>query len=189
MITPQQQPVDILVLDIETTGLNPANDCILEISFIPAQLTHDKLHIDYKASFSSVIAPYKFGFDKMSPNVRRMHESSGLLQEVGQTLLEVNDVETNILTYINSLFGHRATKIQLCGNSIHFDRSFIKTDMKRLEQRLSYRMLDVTPFRTLKQMLVSTEESIPKHRALEDCTYSAQLLAEFYEALCINFRR
>jgi len=117
-----------------------------------------------------------------------MHESSGLLQEVSQTTKELNDVETQILTHLNSIFGHRATQIQLCGNSIHFDRSFIKTDMKRLEQRLSYRLLDVTPFRTLKQMLAPSQESIPKHRALDDCTYSSQLLAEFYEVLCLNFK-
>lgn len=188
MIIQQQQPLDILILDIETTGLNPANDCIIEIAFIPAQLTHKSLHIDPKGAFSSVIAPYKFGFDKMSPNVRRMHESSGLLQEVSQTTKELNDVETQILTHLNSIFGHRSTQIQLCGNSIHFDRSFIKMDMKRLEQRLSYRLLDVTPYRTLKQMIVNTQESVPKHRALDDCTYSAQLLAEFYEDLCLRHK-
>ena len=83
--------MDLLFFDLETTGLDPEKDSILEVAALPFKLT-DKFWDDYEPE-SWVIG---FNGEIESEYVREMHTETGLLAECREstTTLADRDWET-----------------------------------------------------------------------------------------------
>lgn len=146
-------------VDIETTGLDPQNDSVLEVAML---ITSNDLQGLYYAGSTLVIDPIRPKFDQMDSIVREMHVKSNLLDE-HQAMIEgdpvaafnclANMVEDHFITQLDiavskahQLGGELASThpILLAGSSVHFDRAFLKRLMPTFLGRLSYRNLDVT---------------------------------------------
>ena len=85
-------------------------------------------------------------------------------------------VENELLAFVNEHIGEAET-ILLAGNSIHQDRRFIVNEWPRLNDRLHYRMLDVTAWKVVFEARYGKKFAKPEaHRALEDIRGSIEEL-------------
>jgi oligoribonuclease len=68
-------------------------------------------------------------------------------------------------------------RVILAGNSIHQDRKFIENEWPRLNERLHYRMLDVSAWKVVFDGKYKKRFAKPEaHRAMEDIRGSIQEL-------------
>jgi oligoribonuclease len=167
-------------IDCEMTGLDLANDALIEIA---ALVTDGELNI-LDEGVDVVIKPPEESLRHMTKVVRDMHTTSGLLAELpsGITLAEA---EQAVLGYIRTHVPD-AKKAPLCGNSIATDRSFLARDMPALDTHLHYRMVDVSSIKELSRrwyprVYFASPEKKGGHRALADITESIREL-RYYRA-------
>lgn len=158
------------------TGLDPVDDRILEVAAIATDW-------DFKP-----IATYE-AVKKVGPNLmktRMVGEFWEKFPEVRKQLVAQNadgkngrTVENELLAFIDEHF-EPDTKVLLAGNSIHQDRKFIENEWGRLNDRLHYRMLDVSAWKVVFEGKYKKKFAKPEaHRALEDIKGSIQEI-EYY---------
>lgn len=168
----------LLWLDLETTGLVPNSGRILEVGVV---LTSDQLHELYQQAWvvhndqASVVT-------MMDSSVHKMHACNGLLSEVGSDRsVFLSVVEEQLVQLVQKWFTADERPI-LCGNSIHFDRSWLKVHMPRFESLLHYRMGDASGAHELAKRINNLQ--LPKaettHRALADVRGSIQLARQVF---------
>jgi oligoribonuclease len=119
----------------------------------------------------------------MNDFVHEMHHSSGLIEEVKNSKITIEEAEKQTLEFIEKHLGAKY-KPPLCGNSIGTDRRFLDDQMNKLEQRLHYRVVDVTSIKELvKRWHPEINAIVPpkkeNHRALGDIIESIDEL-KFY---------
>jgi oligoribonuclease len=162
----------LLWLDLETTGLEPQSDRILEVGCVFTDVELNEL-----GTFHRVLS---YGEEFMRAHcadvVLQMHEQSGLLAEVtgpfpGASGI-LRDVEEDLIWFLKkhmSVFDRYS--VVMAGSSIHFDRGFTKYWMPHFDRHVHYRMLDVTAFRYALLPVVGADFKMQKtkaHRAMAD---------------------
>ena len=156
-----------LWIDLETTGLDPDNDRIIEVGW----LLSDSIEPVTEAQ-SVLITPDKIAWEQMKQDlfVQTMHTENDLLKDMecfGTILAE--DAEDQIL---EDLQRYPEEPFILSGASVHFDRGFIRNWMPRLDRKLSHRHLDVSTlrmfFNDMGYQSYGEKGHPTKHRALED---------------------
>ena len=164
-----------LVLDLETTGLNPDKDLILEVGAILVDLDLNEI-----GRFHSLVNPHA---DERFADafVQRMHTATGLWKELQQLYNEEaifpGDYETPAVAHRlhTWLLSHAVypggARPVIAGFSIHFDCDFLRVAMPSVLEALHYRRRDIG------QIGAELEEcghprfkpaNMP-HRALQDC--------------------
>lgn len=165
-----QKEIRFVWLDVETTGLDPNLDLLLEVAWKVTLSPHP-------LDFAAPLGEYQPGQDsyvirhdgadlgsKLSPVTWKMHGSSGLLAEVVQSPTTVDDVERCLLGALDDKF-----QWHLAGNSVHFDLGFIRAHMIHAAKRLSHRVLDVSSIGLAAySMGMPHDRREPAHRALDD---------------------
>ena len=87
-------------------------------------------------------------------------------------------VEAELLEFLDKYFGD---EIYLAGNSIHQDQKFIEREWPRLNNRLHYRMLDVSAWKIYFESALNKKfVKRDAHRALDDIEGSIEEL-NFYK--------
>ncbi len=175
-------PTKFLWLDLEMTGLDVANDVILEVA---VEITD--VNLQTIATYESrVRQPKEVVLERIQKNVWWQgypeNRDDFIKNLYGAKPLDV--VEREIVALIEQHFG--AEPAVLSGNSIHNDRNFIRAHMKELELKLHYRMLDVSSFKVLMQAKYKEVfEKDSAHRAFEDVQASIaelQYYLDWFEA-------
>ena len=161
-----------LFLDLETTGLDPADDRIVEAAFV---LTNHGLN---ELAVGQEVACF-YDWPDCHPTVIKMHGGNGLMVEAMLCPTDVDGIDKafdQILCAHHDVDGKE--KLILAGNSVHFDRGFIKRYMPLLERRLHYRHLDVSAVLMACELAGhKIEKSEPVvHRAMADVRQSVELL-------------
>jgi oligoribonuclease len=160
-------------MDLEMTGLDPAEDRILEVAVIVTDWDLKEL-----ATFEAV--------KKVGPRLmeKRM---VGEFWEVNATARDAliaqngtgkngRTVENELLAFIDEWFPEDE-RVVLAGNSIHQDRRFIVNEWHRLDKRLHYRMLDVSAWKIVFEGKYGKKFAKPEaHRALSDIRGSIEEL-------------
>ena len=163
----------LLWVDLEMTGLDPVEDRILEVAAIATDWDFTEI-----ARFEAV---KKVGPTLMKKRmVGEFWEKYGLVRDA---LIKQNDtgvngrtVENQLLAFIDEHFDSEE-RVLLAGNSIHQDRKFIEREWPRLNERLHYRMLDVSAWKIVFEGRYKKKFAKPEaHRALEDIQGSIQEL-------------
>lgn len=177
----------IVFLDLETTGLHPDKDEILEAAIL---IVDADLKPVYQRSW--LVLPRRLPVTTLlDRGVYNMHVASGLLDELTRTYVtsrfdapHIEKVESDLLSALAAQ-GFTPQSAQLAGFSIQFDRSFIACHMPDLHRYLSHRMLDVS---TLRQLAKRWRPEIVKeqgksHRAMLDCVEALNELRHYREQL------
>jgi oligoribonuclease len=164
----------ILWFDCETSGLNPDKHHMIEVAAVVTDGDLNELD-----STSGVIHVQGDILEEMDAWCAKTHTESGLVAESIESNLTTYDVELRILELVARNWGSTAKPI-LAGNSIHFDRGFIRRYMQRLDKRLHYRMLDVTAvteaYRLLFSYGIGSDSRPSNHRAAGDVRRSIDLM-------------
>lgn len=174
-------------LDIETTGLEPHDDEILEIGIV---LTDDKLNeIDSQAwviateeaqsALRNMLASDPYGY------VSRMHKDNGLAGELLSVAADrtKRSYELEIIDWLDE---RDAVDQPMCGSSVgSLDRPMLKYHMPELLNTFHYRSIDSSSDREFYKRVapqawkVIEAEAIDHeaiaHRVIADCRYSIRL--------------
>lgn len=155
----------ILWMDLEMTGLDPVNDRILEVAVIATDWDFKEVAVyeAVKKTGPALMKKRMVGefWDKF-PNVRTA------LMDQNKTGKNGRVVENELLEFIDQHFAADQL-VLLAGNSIHQDRKFIANEWPRLDQRLHYRMLDVSAWKVVFEGKYGKKFAKPEeHRAIED---------------------
>lgn len=165
-------------IDLEMTGLNPANNVILEIATL---VTNSNLDILAEGPNLVVHWPEPI-LARMGPIVRKMHSKNGLTERVRAATLKLGEAEAQTLEFLREHCQPRTSP--LCGNSIWMDRVFLGRQMPRIDSHLHHRVIDVSSIKELARRwrpdLFDRAPSKPEsHRALDDIRASIAEL-QFY---------
>lgn len=173
MTKPAFKPKYILWVDLEMTGLDPIEDRILEVGAIITDWEFNE------------IATYEAA-KKVGPNLMKQRMVGAFWDEFPQVrdaLMKQNETATNgrtveneLLEFITEHIGDEQ-KVLLAGNSIHQDRRFIANEWHRLNDRLHYRMLDVSAWKVVFEGKYKRKFAKPEaHRAIDDIRGSIEEL-------------
>ncbi|WP_086336930.1 oligoribonuclease [Gilliamella apicola] len=167
MTTPSQiNSSNLIWIDLEMTGLNPATDRIIEIATI---VTDSNLNI---LAEGPVIAIHQSDellvlMDDWNKNT---HGKSGLIERVRQSTVNEQQAEQQTIEFLKQWVPANSSPI--CGNTIGQDRRFLFNYMPNLESYFHYRYLDVS---TIKELAKRWKPEILKgitkqstHQALDD---------------------
>ncbi len=165
-------------IDLEMSGLNPQVDSILEIATV---VTNNDLEIIAEGPNIVIHQPNEI-LEAMDDWNTTQHNGSGLVKAVRESTISVIEAETQTLAFLQQFTKKRMSP--LCGNSVWQDRLFIQRYMRRLDEYLHYRIVDVSSVKEIVRRWYSgnPEEKFIKpenHRALEDILYSIAELRHY----------
>jgi len=174
-----QDPDNLIWIDLEMTGLEPAQDHIIEIATI---VTNSNLDI---LAEGPVLAIHQSDavLAAMDEWNTRQHGQSGLSERVRRSRCDEREAERLTLEFL----GHYlpAGKSPMCGNSICQDRRFLARWMPELERFFHYRNLDVSTLKELaRRWAPAVYDGLQKesrHLALDDIRDSIEELQYYRE--------
>lgn len=186
-MTQAQDFSGFVFLDVETTGLEPHDDEILEIGIVITDLDLNEVDAEswLIATEEAQSAMRKLLSSDPEGFVTKMHKENGLSDE----LLSVAADRTKrsyALEISDWLSDRNAIGQPLCGSSVgSLDRPMLKYHMPELLNAFHYRSIDsssdkeflkrVAPGAWEKIEESVKDESATQHRVLADCRYSIRL--------------
>lgn len=185
-------------LDIETTGLEPHDDEILEIGIVLTDESYNELDAkswiiateEAQSAMRHLLSSDPEGY------VTKMHKENGLADELLSVAAE-RTKRSYMLEIIDWLGERDALLRPMCGSSIgSLDRPFLKHHMRELNDAFHYRSGDASAIRVFiensplhggvwkeleeKVRAEAKSDGEVMHRTLSDARYSAALTAEFF---------
>jgi len=155
-------------LDLETAGLSPDRDAILELAIAEADLERPfDIGPVQRWVLSRPAAP-------LTPFILDMHTKNGLLAECDRSTTTVAVVEEALLVTVPEVADREDTPT-LAGSSIHFDHGFLRVHMPRLAARFSHRHYDISAVKLFCRSLGMPK--LPRaeaHRAAADVLESVE---------------
>ncbi len=182
---------DAVFIDIETTGLSPTEDEILELAVARVDTRTWEMKENYTGLVYTPGAVRRILERDLIPIVKDMHTQSGLLGELN-TLYDrdvsprsYEEIEQAVLALVKP-WGVKGQPIW--GSSVHFDRGFLARKFPLLNGYFHYRIVDSSSdmmrlknthpelWKKIDEDPTKLPESeYTKHRALDDIRYSIDL--------------
>jgi DNA polymerase III epsilon subunit-like protein len=176
----------VLVIDVETTGFDPARHACIEIGAVSLD---ESLHPVQE--FSSLIAPWEGA---------QIVEQAMNVNKISQEQLQSAPHVDEVVKKFHDAFRLDEVAPLIAGWNVWFDVSFLKDLYQRTQRAwpFSYRLLDVQSVVSFHSMLagLSQEKAIEgflnerqAHRALADARHTSRLLrlmAERYSGDLVN---
>lgn len=168
---------DLLVwLDMEMTGLEPA-DCVpIQVALVITNKELEELDV-----YEKTIWQPESKLEVMDPFVRNMHTVNGLLDRVRKSDVGLAKAEKEMISLLMKWCG--PFEGVLTGNSIHQDRRFLTKYFPAFERLLGYRMVDVSSLKELIRRWYGSSgmfnKSKGEHTALSDIRESIDELRHY----------
>ena len=173
----RKDPLNLIWIDLEITGLDTARDVIIEIATV---VTDKDLNILAEGPVLAIHQPEHLlqGMDEWNT---RQHGQSGLTERVRNSAIDAGEAERQTLAFLASWVDPNTSP--MCGNSICQDRRFLAREMPELERFFHYRNLDVS---SIKEVARRWRPEVLKgfskqgsHLALDDIRDSIAELAHY----------
>lgn len=170
---------NLIWIDLEMTGLEPATDVIIEIATI---VTDSDLNILAEGPTLAIHQSDEI-MDNMDEWCTNQHGKSGLTQRVKESSVTEAEAEQATIEFLKQYV--EAGVSPMCGNSIGQDRRFLDKYMPELEAFFHYRNLDVSSLKELaKRWKPEVAAGVVKkgsHLALDDIRDSIEELKHYRE--------
>ncbi len=174
-----QDENNLIWIDLEMTGLEPAEDRIIEIATLVTDV-HLKVLAEGPVIAVHQAAAVMEGMDEWNT---RQHGGSGLTERVRLSDYDEARAEAETLAFLESWVPKG--KSPMCGNSICQDRRFLALGMPRLEAYFHYRNLDVSTLKELGRRwapgMADGFKKDAKHLAMDDIKDSIAELVWYRE--------
>lgn len=157
---------NLIWIDLEMTGLNPACNRIIEIASV---VTNSHLKI---LDIGPVLAINQSESDlNMMDNWNlSTHITSGLMERVKNSTLSENEAEEQTINFLSQWID--CGKSPICGNNVSHDKRFLLQYMPKLAAYFHYRCLDVSTLKELakrwKPDIFNKIKKNNSHQALND---------------------
>ena len=174
-------PARLLWVDLEMTGLDPTKDRIVEVAAIMTDWDFNELG-RFESGVRQNEQELRTLFEANEWAMARPENTNELI-ELSLASPSEQEVQTQLLAFI-AKYVPNGEIVLLAGNSIHCDRGFIKQWWPQVDQRLHYRMLDVSAWKVVMQAKFAMQ--FPKketHRALDDIQESIDELKFYLETV------
>lgn len=178
---------ELLFVDIETTGIEVTNH-ILELSMV--KIDKDCNVID---TFSMIIhhnineSNYK---NYTNDYVWQMHNENGLWEACKSSVCFYNDLFEEIDRFVERNYTQHGIKPMFAGNSVSFDKKFLLHYMPSLEEKVHYRILDVSSLIILaksagiyEEIAVTNSNVNSAHRSYNDIMNSISVFKKMSNIL------
>lgn len=171
----------LIWLDLEMTGLDPAQHTILEIGTV---VTDSDLKIIAEGPAIAIHHP-EVVLASMDPWCVEHHGKSGLTARCRYSKITLVQAEAQTLSFLQKHC--LPTKIPLCGNSIWMDRKFLAKYMPTLHEFFHYRNVDVSSIKELVSRWYPASQQSPRkkktHYVLDDIHESIDELKYYRETI------
>ena len=176
--------------DIETTGLDPDLDHILEFGLVLTKL-QDFAKIHNFTPIAEHRQTLAMPTERMNDFVRAMHTENGLLAELHGKVSPDPDrdyvfAEAQACKFLSDYAPEPNAVFYLAGSSVHFDRSFLRRRMPLFVRKLSHRQVDVSSFKLLFNEQIPCPKVKAAHRAIPDCYESMGELLHYLGRLDVR---
>lgn len=156
----------LLWVDVETTGLDPEKDLLLEVALVSTNS-----EMEEQGRVSRVI--HLPGDYALTPKILEMHGGNGLLDECRASTAALEEVETELVEWVRRRF---CWGRPMGGSNPWFDRRFLVRHMPRLASLFHYRSFDVN---TVSMLLgVPKGSAEVRHRAIDDIERDISFIRE-----------
>jgi oligoribonuclease len=153
-------------VDLETTGLDPDKDQVLEIAYI---ITDMQLNVIRTAEYVFELDPVTFS--AWDPFVKEMHTNNNLIEDCRLYGMYSEFVWSMVKDQVSGFKEMEGVeKLYLAGSTVGFDSQFIKRNAPDLHTLFHYRSLDVTSLKlaaSMAGMELKVGDEKP-HRAMQD---------------------
>lgn len=183
-------------LDTETTGIRPSSNAILEIGIVLVDADYNEIDsrhwITKTPGSNGVLQDLYRSSDRNDEYVQNMHLTSGLKEDFEAARIKTPNFYVNAIT--SWLSEHDATGMPMCGNTISFDRNFLRVHYPEIDDAFHYRSIDVSSIREFyNTRYPAVAESVKQkvqevmgikdtqHRTISDCRWSMETLRAFDE--------
>ena len=156
----------LLWVDLETSGLDVNNCHILQIAYV---LTNYNLTLCLPCKEIN-IKTEDYQLENMDNWCKQQHTNSGLITKIKDSNISLSKAEDEIIKFLNKNVNKTDT-LTIAGNSVHFDKKFIDVHMKKLSERLSYRIIDVSSFSLICKSL---NNNVYKNKPVKKYEHTAQ---------------
>jgi oligoribonuclease len=175
-----RDPLNLVWLDLEMTGLEPDRHVIIEIASL---VTDANLEVLAEGPVLAIRRTEE-QLSLMDAWNRGTHGASGLLKRIAEDSVEIEEAERETLAFMRKWV--QKGQSPLAGNSIAQDRRFLRREMPKVDAFLHYRNVDVS---TIKELVrrwyptVKPPEKKQAHQALDDIRESVVELRWYREHL------
>lgn len=170
---------NLLWVDLETTGLDPEKELLLEVAVVVTDADLNELEV------KSWVIEQQIILNDLSDFALQTHTANGLLAASARSKSTVQAVQEDLerLMRRSDLWPYDAGEPPLCGSSIYFERQWLSYWMPSFYKRIHYRSIDVSSLKELMKRWMPDEaisrKDTSKHRALDDIRDSIAEL-DFY---------
>lgn len=163
-------------LDVETTGLDPRQDQLLEVALVMTDWDLKVLGSPYSTAIKYTSSTAEALRAKSNTYVQEMHDRTGLwerLESPNATRLEV--VASDLADYLK-YFAPEPKQARLGGNSVGLDMGFANEYLPDFAQHLHYRVFDMSTLQEAATQWFGVPNFQKKlnHSALSDINESIQ---------------
>ncbi|MBQ0712301.1 MAG: oligoribonuclease [Porticoccus sp.] len=176
-------PLNLIWIDLEMTGLDTESDVIIEIATL---VTDKDLNVLGEGPILAIHQPDALlnGMDEWNT---RQHGKSGLAERVRNSNTTMAEAERATIDFLKQFVDAR--KSPMCGNSICQDRRFMARQMPELEAFFHYRNLDVSSVKEIARRwrpeLMKGFNKQGSHLAMDDIKDSIEELS-YYRDVFFN---
>lgn len=174
-----KDPLNLIWIDLEMTGLDTEQDVIIEIATI---VTDKDLNVLGEGPILAIHQPDAL-LDGMDEWNTRQHGQSGLTERVRNTTTSMAEAEQSTIEFLEQFVD--AGVSPMCGNSICQDRRFLSRQMPKLEAFFHYRNLDVSSVKEIAKRwrpeLLKGFKKQGSHLAMDDIKDSIAELSYYRE--------